>query len=99
MKVYAVAGGFPLTSAAEMLMEGSEVWTDLPSLPVPVKWTSGLALHNSFYVLGGFEEEKVVSDKIWKLEGDSWKEAERMSIPRRAHSSAVIENSEEILFW
>ena len=52
MKVYAVAGGFPLTSAAEMLVEGSQVWTNLPSLPVPVKWTSGLALYNIFYVFG-----------------------------------------------
>ena len=51
-KVYAVAGGFPLTSRAEMLVEGTQVWTDLPSLPVPVKWTSGVALQNSFYVLG-----------------------------------------------
>ena len=50
--VYAVAGGFPLTAEAEMLMEGYFAWTYLSPLPVPVKWTSGLAFNNIFYVLG-----------------------------------------------
>ena len=51
-QVYAVAGGFPLTASAEMLVEGSLVWTYLSPLPLPVKWTSGLAFNNMFYVLG-----------------------------------------------
>ena len=42
-----------------------------------------------------------VSDEIWKLEENTWnwKEVGKMSIPRRAHASAVIEKSEELLFW
>ena len=51
-KVYAVAGGFPLTSTAEVLLADTQAWTYLSPLPVAVKFTSGLALHNIFYVLG-----------------------------------------------
>ena len=55
-KVFVVAGGFPLTAEAEMLMEGYFHWQYVPPLPVPVTLTSGFALNNIFYVLGQIDQ-------------------------------------------
>lgn len=67
-------------------------WTAAAPLPIPIDHTSAVAYDGKLYLVGGFLEDKVSTDKlfIYDPNEDTWTEGSPLPSPRGALTAEVI---------
>jgi N-acetylneuraminic acid mutarotase len=71
-------------------------WTSLPLMPTPRTEVTSAAIGNDVYVIGGFEEEQVISNRveIFNFTSRNWRSGPPLAVP--LHHTVVVSLNGEI---
>jgi N-acetylneuraminic acid mutarotase len=103
-KVYIMGGNdvenseFPITenlgmtTTVEVYDPGKNSWTTASPLPEPLDHSAAAAYNDKIFVVGGFDEDRNPSDKlfIYHSDNDIWEEGNSMPTPRGAATANFI---------
>lgn len=89
-----VVGGYlpsgDSTDQADAYAPATNRWRRLPSLPLAVNHAMSATWRGRIVVAGGYPGTRPPSDRVFVLEGDEWRELQRMPAGRGAGGAAVI---------